>query len=221
MTQDQFKRMTEQWNFSTLHLLHTWNDLTDVPTEVKDTCKKFVEDFTLNPVKNFERMKEGHKPGLFLFADTKGNGKTTLVHQIAKDLVATKKGIRRMVYIGGVEMFNELKKTFRPEGGMGISNLLDKILEADLFILDDFDKLIRWSPYEREQATLIFDKRYSSLKPTIVTANKSLEQLKNSNQLEEHVYSRMVAMCNEVECNNDTDFRLQQNKENGKKETYL
>jgi DNA replication protein DnaC len=221
MTTDQFKRMSEKWNFAVLHLLHTWNDLTDVSDEIKNKCKQYAIDFNTNPIKNFERMKEGKKPGLFLFADTKGNGKTTLVHQIAKDIVTNKKGIKRMVYVGGVEMFNELKKTFRPEGGIGRSNLLDNILEADLFILDDFDKLIRWSPYEREQATLIFDKRYSSLKPTIITANKSLEQLKNSNQLEDHVYSRLVAMCTEIECNNDVDYRLEASKESKEKPTYL
>jgi DNA replication protein DnaC len=144
-----------------------------------------------------------------LWSEQTGTAKTTLIHLIAKDLVLAMKGIRKMRYLQSVEMFQELKKSFQG-GGTSESDVLDSILQADVFFLDDFDKLIRWSAYERETGTLILDKCYRNMTPVIMTANKSLEQMKEDREvrLEPHLYSRLVQMCKEVHLDDVKDFRI-------------
>jgi DNA replication protein DnaC len=116
-----------------------------------------------------------------------------------------------MRFLGGVEMFLELKKTFNSHGGLNESDVLDSILDSDIFFLDDLDKLIRWSPYERERATLIFDSCYNQMKTVIITSNKSLQELLINNQLESHLHSRLTEMCKVIEIKDKPDYRLKTN----------
>jgi hypothetical protein len=205
---ERFEKMQKYWNFSGIHLRLTWEDLDKIPVEIKTICKDYVTNFSLNQDLIFERMRKDLKPGLFIYSTMTGTGKTSIIHQIAKDLMMADKTIRKMKYLTGVEMFFELKKTFNPQGGLHESDILDDILECDIFFLDDFDKLIRWSAYERERATLIIDKRYTSLRPMVFTSNKSLQTLKSENLIEQHIFSRLVEMCQEVEIKSYDDFRL-------------
>lgn len=208
MTDDQFKRMLS-WGFTELHLRLTWEHLISVPEQEKDFFRKdFIPKFTVDKDKIFEKSLKGEKCGLFIYSQQTGNGKTALIHQIAKDIVSSKIAVRKMVYLTGVAMFFELKKTFNPNGGMNESDILDSILACDVFFLDDFDKLIRWSNYEKERATLIIDTRYSHLRPIIITSNKSLDEMLSLNLIEKHLHSRLTEMCQEVQVSSKEDYRL-------------
>lgn len=219
LTEQQIRLMVDEWGFSELHIRFNWEDLTKVPQNAIDEAQAFVANFTVDKNKIFENKKNQVLPGLFLESKTTGTGKTTLVHLIAKDLLLAGKRIRKMRFLGGVEMMFELKRTFASNGGMHESEVIDNILEADLFILDDLDKLIKWSEYEKERATLIFDKFYTKMTPVIITSNKTLQELTQDNKLERHLYSRFVEMCKVITIESNQDFRTGNTTkpENGKK----
>jgi len=205
---EKFDRMVTAWGFSNLHMRLSWEDLNRLPTEIIDLAKLFAKDFTINKDTAFEKLRQGKRLGLFIWSKENGTGKTALVHQIAKDLILHHVGIRKLRYMGGTEMFLELKRTFEPNGGLRESEILSEITQCDVFFLDDFDKLIRWSAYERERATLIFDKRYTQMSPVVITANRSIEQMKIDGLLESHIYSRLKEMCDEIEIKDVTDHRI-------------
>jgi len=214
LSEEQFKRMTEAWNFSNLHLRYEWEDLTDVSEVVKQELRTYISDFTLKKSVVFERFKSGTPPGILLYSHQTGTAKTVLINLLAKELVLANKGIRKMLYLQGVEMFNELKRMFRPEGGLISSDLLEHIITSDVFFLDDFDKLLRWSPWEKEQGTLIIDKCYTSMKPLIITANRTFQEMAEHPQikLEQHLLSRLSQMCKVIHIDTKQDFRLSQSK---------
>lgn len=207
MTQEQFNRMVNHWGFSDRHLRLKWDDLKEVPKEVKEQCKVFIDSFTLNKNEIFDNWKKGQPNGLYIHSTVNGTGKTSVVHQIAKDIIS-QHSIKKLRFLGGVEMFLELKKTFNSAGGLNESDVLDSILDADIFFLDDLDKLIKWTQYERERATLIFDKCYNQMKSLIITSNKSLQELLVTGQLETHLHSRLTEMCKVIEIKDSKDYRL-------------
>lgn len=208
LNQEQFERMKDYWGFSFIHLKLEWEDLSKVPQDVKDLARLYAQSFTLNKEKLFTDFKNGIAPGIFLYSGQNGNGKTAVIHQVAKDLILGNKGIKKMRYMTGLEIFAELKKTFRSDGGMDESELLDSIITCDVFFLDDLDKIGRLSDYEKKRFTLIIDKRYTDLKPIIVTANKSIQGMVSDGQLESHIFSRLTQMCIEIELKSQEDFRM-------------
>lgn len=202
--------MIQHWGFSERHLRIKWEDLNDVSEEVKTQCKEFVDSFTLDKNLIFANWKQGKPNGLYIHSSINGTGKTSVVHQIAKDIISLY-SIRKMRFLGGIKMFMELKQTFDPRGGVKESEVLDSIFDSDVFILDDIDKLIKWTQYEKERATLIFDDCYCSMKCVIITSNKSLQQLLIDGQLESHLHSRLTEMCKVIEIKDKQDYRLKIN----------
>jgi len=208
LSKEQFDRMQIKWNFSFIHLMYEWENLDKIPQDIKDKTKKYVEDFVLDRIALFEKFKNGLKPGLFFYAALNGTGKTSIIHQIAKDLVLAQKGIRKLHNITGLELFNELKKTFNNRGEMSESEVLDILITCDVLFLDDLDKVGQLSEYEKKRLTLIIDKRYTELRPVIITANKSISEMSQSGQLEPHLFSRLIQMCDEVKLETKEDYRL-------------
>jgi len=214
LEQKEFDMMNKSWNFSNLHLRYDWEDLIDVPSIVISSLKQYIEDFTLNKDKIFERLKQGIPPGLLLYSNATGTAKTALIHIIAKELLKGRKGIVRMKYLQSVEMFSEIKRQFNPQGGLNDSDIITDIFKSDVFFLDDFDKLIRWSAWEKEQGIFIIDSCYTDMRPIIMTGNSSLAEMKSRHGLEQALYSRLLQMCTEVRIEIE-DYREKEKK--GKK----
>jgi DNA replication protein DnaC len=208
LTNEQFERMRNKWNFSFVHLKYEWEDLDKIPEDIKIQCKEYVENFTLDKNLMFELFKGGEKPGLFIYSPLNGTGKTSIIHQIAKDLIIKGVGIKKLYNVAGLELFVELKKTFNNKGEMSESELLEAIMECDILFLDDLDKIGTLSEYEKKRLTYIIDKRYTALRPVIITANKSISEMAHTGQLESHLYSRLVQMCREIKLETKEDFRL-------------
>jgi DNA replication protein DnaC len=212
LSKEQMTRMRDSWGFSRIHLRYTREDLNLVPDWMWKEVDSYVENFTLNEDKLFERFKQGDPPGLFIYSPIYGNGKTSVIHQIAMELVLSSKPIRKMKYTTGLGLFNELKSTFKG-GVLNESELLDDVVECDVLFLDDLDKIGSLSEYEKKRFSFIVDKRYTSLKPVVITGNKSIEQMLGDRHLEDSVYSRFNQMCKEFRLDNEQDFRTKKNKQ--------
>ena len=94
------------------------------------------------------------------------------------------------VFLSSVDLFFELKSTFNNDN-QSEKDVLDKYVYAGLLVIDDVgaEKVSDWS---RQMFYLIIDRRYRSLKPTIITSNLSLQQI--SEIIDERISSRICEM---------------------------
>lgn len=122
-----------------------------------------------------EHWNENYKAnrGLLFYGGT-GRGKTTLACCIANRL--TDKGVNVKVMSVNA-MIQRVKDSYRNKGENGETEIKAEIKNASLLILDDLgaEYKTEWSAcflYE------IIDERYRTGKPTIVTTNLSLRQLR-------------------------------------------
>mgnify|MGYP001602293564 FL=1 len=206
---EQIKIMRENWNFSFVHLMYEWEDITKVSKVVLDRIHKYInEEYTNSESVRFSFLKQGRSLGFFIHSVTNGTGKTTLLHLIAKTLLDKNLINKKLLYVTGLEIFYELKKSFSNNGGLNESDILENMMSCDVLFIDDLDKIGTLSEYEKKRFTLIIDKRYTNLKPVMITANKSISEMSKDGQLEPHIFSRLSQMCEEIEVTGE-DFRLQ------------
>jgi len=135
--------------------------------------------------------------GLLFYGQT-GRGKTTIACCIANRLLDKGVSVKAMSVI---DMLQRVKDSFRSYGTDGETELKNEIKRADLLILDDLgaEHKTDWSTslvYE------IIDARYRSCKPTIVTTNLTMtnlrEHLTDDNGIP-RAYDRLIEMLSRVE----------------------
>ena len=81
--------------------------------------------------------------------------------------------------------------------------ILNSFSCADLLVLDDFG-VERVTDWTRQIFYTIINKRYNSMKSTVVTTNVSISQLEN--EFDARIISRLVEMCRVIEMGGE-DFR--------------
>ncbi len=153
---------------------------------------------------NWNNMK-AENLGL-LFWGLAGNGKTFAAACIANALIDQFVDVR-MCTFGTI--LNRLPGMSAREKDEYI-----KIFRTcDLLILDDFG-MERRTDYAREQIFGIIDGRYLAKKPTIITTNLSLQELKSPCDItEKRIFDRVMEMCIPV-CFNGESLRQEKAKEN-------
>lgn len=138
---------------------------------IDDDNRKYIQ-----AAENYcEHWSENYKKnrGLLFYGGT-GRGKTTIACCIANRLTDNGIGVKAITVNA---MIQRVKNSFRNNGENGETALKAEIKEAALLILDDLGAELKteWSTcflYE------IIDERYRSGKPTIVTTNLTLKQLR-------------------------------------------
>lgn len=118
---------------------------------------------------------------------------------------------RIAIFANTVEMFTELGQAIAigkrgGEPSTSEAEILYRISEAELLMLDDIGAE-RWTDYREEKLYQILGYRHSRKLCTIITSNKTLDELKT--QLGPRTHSRLIEMCAgniiEFECE---DLRL-------------
>lgn len=138
---------------------------------IDDDNKKYIqaaENYCVHWAENYKANR-----GLLFYGGT-GRGKTTIAFCIANRLINNGIGVKAITVNA---MIQRVKDSFRNNGENGETALKAEIKEAALLILDDLGAELKteWSTcflYE------IIDERYRSGKPTIVTTNLTLKQLR-------------------------------------------
>ena len=81
-------------------------------------------------------------------------------------------------------------------------DLLQYLIDCDLVFLDDLDKAGELTKFQMESLRLFIDKRYRDVRPIIISANRSLDQLLDDGTIDSAIHSRCVETCQIYELGN-------------------
>lgn len=112
-------------------------------------------------------QKDGESRNIFISGKV-GVGKTHLAVSLAKRII--RDSLKRVLFIAGVDLLYQIKKTFDPDCEIATAEITDKYSRAPYLIIDDLgvEKATEWV---REVFYLIVNKRYNRCLPTIITTN--------------------------------------------------
>lgn len=131
-----------------------------IPAEIKKKIISYMENIE-------ENFKEGI--GLYLYSNTPGSGKTTIMAIVLKDLM--QRGYR--VYCDSlIETKTKLKKEFDTDQRI----LLNTMKDIEILAIDDIGSEVM-SNWLDETFKELLDHRYNLQKPTIFTSNVLIEHL--------------------------------------------
>jgi DNA replication protein DnaC len=123
---------------------------------------------------------------------TNGTGKTRMAYELAKKCVPkdthysiggmgwnSGKKERPAIYTTAVNLFMEIKDTFRPDSEQSELSLVKKYTDAGLLVLDEIQEKGS-TQFEDRKITQIVDSRYMHERPTILIANYSRNEFAES-----------------------------------------
>ena len=127
-----------------------------------------VKDYSDNAIKKFMTGEN------LLLIGNYGTGKTMLLSIMCEELIYKYKfGCR---YFNAVELLYKVKNTFNNQSKMTTEDILNQYRSPDFLFLDDIDKL-NPTDYVKELMYGIVNYRIEKKKPTIISANSSIEDL--------------------------------------------
>ena len=169
--------------------------------ETPDKVRKLLREKATEFHQNFKPLSEQHN-GILMVGST-GSGKTHLSIAILKEVVA--KGYTGLYY-NVPELLNDLRDTYHQDSAQVEEDILSRAAGVDLLVLDDLGAE-RTSGWVRDRLYLIINRRYESLKPTIITTNLGMRELQD--QVGERIVSRLSEMCPQRFEFPSEDFRRQ------------
>ena len=146
-----------------------------------------------------DKVKNGL--GLFIWSETKGNGKTSWAAKIMQGYfraIGVTNNLRtRGLYINVPEFLEDMRNNMNnpTEEHQRLVNLVKKV---DMVIFDDIgtESPTKWV---REQLYIIINKRYAEGLCNIFTSNMSLAQLGHEEVLGDRIASRIQGSCEIIE----------------------
>jgi len=144
--------------------------------------ENFVPDgYGLNPEKqrNLRRAYElalefaENPKGWLIFLGGYGCGKTHLAAAIANHQVEHG---RPVLFVVVPDLLDHLRATFSPQSPVSYDQRFEEVRTVPLLILDDLGTQSA-TPWAQEKLFQIFNYRYNSRLPTVITSNRSLEEI--------------------------------------------
>ena len=150
---------------------------------------KEIIDFAGSFIRTFHTKAPNHPTKGLLLVGGEGTGKTHVAIAILREILA--KGFRGL-YWNVPELFLELRRTMGTSTDLDEAAILDEAVETDLLVLDDLGAE-KVSEYVMDRLYVLINGRYESDLPTIITTNRTLEELRA--QLGPRIVSRISEMC--------------------------
>jgi DNA replication protein DnaC len=126
--------------------------------------------------------------GIVVMYGPPGTGKTRMSYEIAKKCTPKDSHFatggmgwncgrkdRPAIYTTAVDLFMEIRDTFRPDSEQSEMSVVKKYTEAGLLVLDEIQERGE-TPFEDRKITSIIDARYQNERPTILISNYSREE---------------------------------------------
>ncbi len=111
-----------------------------------------------------------------------GSGKTHLAAAIANHCIGEGDAV---VFVNAPDLLDHLRATFSPTSSTGYDERFQQVRNAPILILDDLGSQAN-TEWSQEKLYQIFNHRYNSKLPTVITTNEELEAI------EIRIQSRMV-----------------------------
>lgn len=178
---------------------------------------KGLFDFGKQYCKNWGTVYANNR-GLLVYGKA-GNGKTYFTFAIANELYRLGKSV---LAISVSRILKIIMDSYGNHGELGEMDVLNTIREASLLILDDLgvEYKTQWS-YDKLYS--IIDSRYRAEKPTIITTNLTIDELRENLAIVDYksgrydqsnrLYNRIVEMCAFIEVDGES-WRIQKGEEN-------
>ena len=124
--------------------------------------------------------------GLYLYSNAKGSGKTMLAACIANEII--NKGGASVRFATSIQILNEIKATWKNKDESE-SELLKYLCLTDVLVIDDFgtETVKDWM---EERIYHLINQRYIDKKPTILTSNYKLSDIKYNDRIINRINER-------------------------------
>jgi DNA replication protein DnaC len=115
----------------------------------------------------------GDPQGWLVLMGSYGSGKTHLAAAIANFL--TDQGVPN-IFVVIPDLMDHLRATFNPNSTVSYDQLFDEVRTTQVLILDDLGTQST-TPWVREKLYQLFNHRYNSRMPTVITTSNSLDEM--------------------------------------------
>ena len=128
---------------------------------------------TLEQAYQAAKQYAANPEGWLVFHGEYGCGKTHLAAAIGHDLTARQK---QVLFVSVPDLLDHLRATFSPESDIPYDRRFEEIRTASFLILDDLGTQST-TPWTREKLYQLFNHRYNSELPTVITVSSRLADL--------------------------------------------
>jgi DNA replication protein DnaC len=143
--------------------------------------------------------------GLFLYSETKGNGKTSwackILNEYLKKVCLTNNLKCRGIFVNVPDFLQGVRNEISTDGN-DMHELVDHIKEADIVVWDDIG-VEKPSDWVREQLYILINYRESNNLSQVYTSNINLSTLQNEKYLGGRIVSRINGQCDKYEFKGD------------------
>ncbi|MGE7984904.1 ATP-binding protein [Lysinibacillus fusiformis] len=195
----------------------------DVYTQqISRTDAALAKKMATNFIEDFKDIEPGK--GLYFYSTIKGAGKTRLSCSIGNALM-TVYG-QAVVYMKAYDLFLQIRKTFSKGSETTEDEILKLYRTADVLIIDDI-AVENPSDFAERVLYNILDYRMDNFKTTIITSNKTIEELADLYKLRdskgqivedgdrgERIKSRINKMCYQVNMPEESVRDIEAQQEN-------
>lgn len=156
----------------------------EIYDRAKTYCSKF-EDILNNNL------------GIYFFGEN-GSGKTHLTACICNEILANTDYLVKFTSI--TRLIQEMQSSYNYDNNITIAEILTKIKEFDLVIIDDLGKefLGGKSAYAERMLYEIINARYNANKPVIFSSNFTIKQLMEDLRVDRAIVERIGEMSNRI-----------------------
>jgi len=125
--------------------------------------------------------------GILVLYGGNGTGKTRMAYELAKKASPPRAQYKRgsllydlpRIYTTAVNLFMQVRETFRKDSQVSESELIRRYSEASLLVIDEIQERGE-TPFEDRKLTQIIDSRYMDERPTILISNHTREEFAKS-----------------------------------------
>lgn len=140
-------------------------------------------------IEDTSKFLQGEYPGLFL-TGIYGCGKTYLACALGIELLLNQyKGV---VFCSVPQFLHQIRSSFNNTGVKSEKEIVDTLMYRDYVIMDDLGAE-KVSDFSLDRLYLVIDYRYSNEKPTIITSNLDLNEIRD--RIHDRLGSRIAEMC--------------------------
>jgi DNA replication protein DnaC len=131
------------------------------------------EQKSLEKAYQLAREFAGDPNGWLILMGSYGSGKTHLAAAIANFL--TDQGVPN-IFVVVPDLMDHLRATFNPNSTVSYDQLFDEVRTTQVLILDDLGTQST-TPWVREKLYQLFNHRYNSRMPTVITTSNTLDEM--------------------------------------------